>query len=132
MSSPPIIGRRRGRRIRMRSRQSHGSNRHCNRVLYADGRDLPIVLNRFLIEEDHIFTGAHIENDVKRLQDDFDITISNPTDLQLVVPEAAPRYEYLRGPHPLYGVRRSSLEKIARAVLCLPRLHKPEGADHDN
>ncbi|RLM74854.1 hypothetical protein C2845_PM15G01160 [Panicum miliaceum] len=84
------------------------------------------------MEEDHIFTGAHIENDMKRLRDDFGITISNPTDLQLVVPEAAPRYEYLGGPHPLYGVRHSSLEKFARAVLCLPRLRKPEGADHVN
>ncbi|RLN29130.1 hypothetical protein C2845_PM05G18660 [Panicum miliaceum] len=101
-------------------------------VLYADGGDLPADLKRFLTEEDHIFTGAHIENDVKRLRDDFGITISNPTDLQLVVPKAAPRYEYLGGPHPLFGVRRSSLKKVARAVLCLPRLCKPEGADHDN
>ncbi|RLN13139.1 hypothetical protein C2845_PM09G15440 [Panicum miliaceum] len=85
-------------------------------VLYADGGDLPAVLKRFLTEEDHIFTGAHIENDVKWLQDYFGITISNPIDLQLVVPKAAPRYEYLSGPHPLFGVRRSSLKKIARAV----------------
>ncbi|RLN12957.1 hypothetical protein C2845_PM09G12300 [Panicum miliaceum] len=100
-------------------------------VLYADG-GLPAVLKRFLTEEDRIFTGAHIKNDVKRLRDNFGITISNPIDLQLVVPEAAPRYEYLGGPHPLYRVRRSSLEKIKKVVLCLPHLRKPEGADHDN
>ncbi|RLM70223.1 exonuclease 3' [Panicum miliaceum] len=100
-------------------------------VLCADGGDLPAVLKRFLTEEDHIFTGAHIENDVKRLRDDFGITISTSIDLQLVVPKAAHRYEYLGGPHPLFGVRCSSLEKIAREVLCLPRLRK-EGADHDN
>ncbi|RLM75086.1 hypothetical protein C2845_PM15G03820 [Panicum miliaceum] len=86
-----------------------------SQVLYADGGDLPAFLKRFLTKEDHIFTGAHIENDVKWLRDDFDITISNPIDLQLVVPKATPRYEYLGGPHPVFEVRRSSLEKIAKA-----------------
>ncbi|RLN43032.1 hypothetical protein C2845_PM01G48240 [Panicum miliaceum] len=100
-------------------------------VLYADGGNLPAVLKRFLTEEDYIFNGAHIENDVKRLRDDFGITVNNPINLQLVVLKASPRYEYLGGPLPLSGVRRSSLEKIAKAVLCLPRLLK-EGADHDN
>ena len=101
-------------------------------VLYANGGDLPKVLKRFLTEEDNIFTGAHIENDVKRLRDDFSITITNPIDLQLVVPEAAIEYKHLGGPHPVYGVRRSSLEKIASEVLCLPHLRKPAGADHDH
>ncbi|RLN09424.1 hypothetical protein C2845_PM11G20040 [Panicum miliaceum] len=101
-------------------------------VLYANGGDLPAVLKRFLIEEDHIFTGAHIENDVKQLRDDFGIIISNPIDLQLVVPKAAPRYEYLSGPHPIFKVRCSSLEKITKAVLCLPHLRKSEIADQDN
>ena len=74
--------------------------------------------------------GAHIGNDVYRLQDDFGITISHPVDLQLAVPEADPSYEYLGGPHPVYKVRRSSLEKIASEVLRLPYLSKPV-ADHD-
>ncbi|RLN30769.1 hypothetical protein C2845_PM05G04600 [Panicum miliaceum] len=100
-------------------------------VLYADGGNLPTVLKSFLTDEDHIFTGAHIENDVNQLRDNFGITISNPMDLQLVVPKAAPRYEYLGGPHPIFGVRRSSLEKIAKAVLCLPHLRKV-APDHDN
>ncbi|RLN39046.1 hypothetical protein C2845_PM01G32130 [Panicum miliaceum] len=100
-------------------------------VIYADGGDLPAVFRSFLTDEDHIFTGAHIENDMTRLRDDFSITISNPIDLQLVVPKAARRYEYLGGTHPLYGVRRSSLEKIAKEVLCLPRLCKVP-ADHNN
>ena len=88
-------------------------------------------MKRFLTEEDNIFIGAHIENDVKRLQDDFSITITNPIDLQLVVPEAAVEYKNLGGPHPEYGVHHSSLEKIASEVLCLPHLCKPAGADHD-
>ena len=100
-------------------------------VLYANGGDLPKVLKRFLTEEDNIFTGAHIENDVKRLRDDFSITITNPIDLQLVVPEAAAEYMHLGRPHPEYGVHHSSLEKIASEVLCLPHLCKPAGADHD-
>ena len=100
-------------------------------VLYATGGDLPAVLKSFLTEEDHIFTGAHIGNDVYRLQDDFGITISHPVDLQLAVPEADPSYEYLGGPHPVYKVRRSSLENIASEVLRLPRLSKPV-IDHDS
>ena len=100
-------------------------------VLYATGGDLPAVLKSFLTEEEHIFTGAHIGNDVYRLQDDFGITISHPVDLQLAVPEADPSYEYLDGPHPVYKVRRSSLEKIASEVLRLPRLSKPV-VDHDS
>jgi len=79
-------------------------------VLYAAGGDLPDVLKSFLTEEDHIFASAHIKNDVKRLLDDFGVTISNPTDLQIVVPQAASRFEHLGGPHPEYGFRRSSLE----------------------
>ena len=98
-------------------------------VLYAGGGDLPEVLKSFLSEEDHIFAGAHIENDVKRLLDDFGVTITNPTDLQIVVPQAASRFEHLGGPHPEYGFRRPSLEKIASEVLCLPRVRKPD-ADH--
>jgi len=101
-------------------------------VLYATGGDLPSVLKSFLTEEDHIFTGAHIGNDVYRLQEDFGITISHPVDLQLAVPKADPSYEYLGGAHPVYKVRRSSLEKIASEVLCLPHLRKPTGADHDH
>ena len=101
-------------------------------VLYANGGDLPKVMKRFLTKEDHIFTSAHIENDVKRLRDDFSITITNPIDLQLVVPEAAAEYKHLGGPYPEYGVRRSSLEKIALEVLCQPHLLKPAGADHDH
>jgi len=81
-------------------------------VLYGNGGDHPKVLKRFLIEEDHIFTGAHIKNDVKWLRDDFGITISNPIDLQLVDPKAAYRYKHLGGPHPKYRVKCSSLEKI--------------------
>jgi len=46
---------------------------------------------------------------VYRLQEDFGITIS----------------------HPVYKVRRSSLEKIASEVLRLPRLSKPV-IDHDS
>ena len=98
-------------------------------VLYAAGGDLPDVLKSFLTEEDHIFASAHIKNDVKRLLDDFGVTISNPTDLQIVVPQAASRFEHLGGPHPEYGFRRPSLEKIASEVLCLPRVRKPD-ADH--
>ena len=100
-------------------------------VLYATGGDLPAVLKSFLTEEEHIFTGAHIGNDVYRLQDDFGITISHPVDLQLAVPEADPSYEYLGGPHPVYKVRRSSLEKITSEVLRLPCLSKPV-VDHDS
>ena len=101
-------------------------------VLYANGGDLPKVLKGFLTEEDNIFTGAHIENDVKRLRDDFSITITNPIDLQLVVPKAAAEYKHLGGSHPEYGPWCSSLEKIASEVLCLPHLRKPAGADHDH
>ena len=100
-------------------------------VLYAASGVLPEVLKMFLTEEDHIFIGAHIENDVKWLQEDFGVTISNPTDLQIAVPEATTRYEYLRGTHPIHGRRRSSLEKIAREVLNLPRLRKMD-ADQTN
>ena len=100
-------------------------------VLYATGGDLPAVLKSFLTEEDHIFTGAHIGNDVYRLQDDFGITISHPVDLQLAVPEADPSYEYLGGPHPMYKVRCSSLEKITPEVLRLPHLNKLV-VDHDS
>ena len=67
--------------------------------------------------------GAHIGNDVYRLQDYFGITISHPVDLQFAVPEADPSY--------VYKVRRSSLEKIALEVLHLPRLCKPI-VDHDS
>ena len=101
-------------------------------VLYANGGDLLKVMKRFLTKEDHIFTSAHIENNVKRLRDDFSITITNPIDLQLVVPEATTEYKHLGRPHPEYGVRHSSLENIASEVLCLPHLHKPAGANHDH
>ena len=66
------------------------------------------------------------------MQDDFSITITNPIDLQLVVPEAAAEYKHLGGPHLEYVVCRSSLEKISSEVLCLPHLLKPAGADHDH
>ena len=95
-------------------------------VLSAAAGNLPEVLKSFLSEEDHIFAGAHIENDVKRLLDDFGVTISNPTDHQIVVPEATPRFKHLGRPHPIYGVCRSSLETIASEVLCLPHLWKPD------
>ena len=88
-------------------------------------------MKRFLTEEDRIFTSAHIENDVKRLQDNFGVTISNPADLQIVVPQAASRCKCLGGTHPIHGRRRSSLEKIAREVLNLPRLLKMD-ADQTN
>ena len=88
-------------------------------------------MKRFLTEEDNIFTSAHIESNVKRLRDDFGVTISNPTDLQIVVPEAASRYKYLSGTHPIHRHRRSSLEKIASEVLNLPRLRKMD-ADQTN
>jgi ribonuclease D len=92
-------------------------------VRHADYK-LPDVLRKFLSEEGHIFVGAHISNDVERLQQDCGIKISNCRDPQLIVSEVDDKYSHL-----YQNGYRSSLEKIANVVLELP-LYKDRKVNH--
>jgi ribonuclease D len=84
-------------------------------LVHHAGYKLPHVLSKFLSEEGHIFVGAHISNDVERLQQDCGIKISNWRDLQLIVYEFDDKYSHL-----YQNGYRSSLEKIRNVVLELP------------
>jgi ribonuclease D len=88
------------------------------------GYKLPDVLSKFLSEEGHIFVGAHISNDVERLQQDCNINISNWRDLQLIVSEVDDKYSHL-----YQNGYRSLLEKIGNVVLELP-LYKDRKVNH--
>jgi hypothetical protein len=85
---------------------------------------LPDVLSKFLSEEGHIFVGAHISNDVERLQQDCGIKISNWRDLQLIISEVDDKYSHL-----YQNGYRSSLEKIGIDLLDLP-LYKHRKVNH--
>jgi hypothetical protein len=86
---------------------------------------LPDVLSKFLSEEGHIFVGAHISNDVERLQQNCCIKISNWRDLQLIDFEVDDNYSHL-----YQNGYRSSLEKIGNVVLELP-LYKERKVNHE-
>lgn len=81
-------------------------------------------MREFLSNEGHYFTGANIYRD-ERLLRDFGVQLSNPQDLQLIVPTVHPKYAYLKKG----DFNRSSLEEIAGRVLGV-HLRKQYGFDH--
>ena len=88
-------------------------------VHQARGR-LPQVLNHFLQDEGHVFTGAAIGKDVERLEVDCGVRLSNPRDLQLIVPALdVNEYKNLAEPECL-----PSLDTLASAVLQIPHQKK--------